>query len=218
MIIVLLGPPGVGKGTQGALMAEELHISIISTGDLLRDKVKKETDLGKLAKGFMDRGKLVPDELIVEMIKERTKEKDCKKGFILDGFPRTLSQAESLENMLGQNNLGVDKVFLFNVSEQEIIKRLTGRRICERCGALYHVYYNPPHKENICDRCGGKLITRDDDNEETVKNRIEVYEKNTAPLIDFYKKQSKLYTINGVGKVEQIFEEIKSVLKENKWL
>jgi adenylate kinase len=218
MIIVLLGPPGVGKGTQGALMAEELHISIISTGDLLRDKVKKETDLGKLAKGFMDRGKLVPDELIVEMIKERTKEKDCKKGFILDGFPRTLSQAESLENMLGQNNLGVDKVFLFNVSEQEIIKRLTGRRICERCGALYHVYYNPPHKENICDRCGGKLITRDDDNEETVKNRIEVYEKNTAPLIDFYKKQSKLYTINGVGKVEQIFEEIKSVLKKNKWL
>lgn len=218
MIIVLLGPPGVGKGTQGALMAEELHISIISTGDLLRDKVNKETDLGKLAKGFMDKGELVPDELIVGMIKERTKEKDCKRGFILDGFPRTLSQAESLENMLEQNNLGVDMVFLFNVSEQEIIKRLTGRRICERCGALYHVYYNPPHKENICDRCGGKLITRDDDNEETVKNRIEVYEKNTAPLIGFYKKQNKLYTINGTGKVEQIFKEIRSVLKKNKWL
>ncbi|MCD6223364.1 MAG: adenylate kinase [Deltaproteobacteria bacterium] len=218
MIIVLLGPPGVGKGTQGALMAEELHISIISTGDLLRDKVKKETDLGKLAKGFMDKGELVPDELIVEMIKERTREKDCKRGFILDGFPRTLSQAKSLENMLEQDNLMINKVFLFNVSKQEIIKRLTGRRICGRCGALYHVYYNPPHKENICDRCGGKLIMRDDDNEETVKNRIEVYKKNTAPLIDFYKKQNKLYTINGVGKVEQIFEEIKSVLKENKWL
>jgi len=218
MIIVLLGPPGVGKGTQGALMAEELHISIISTGDLLRDKVKKETNLGKLAKGFMDKGELVPDELIVEMIKERTREKDCKRGFILDGFPRTLSQAKSLENMLEQDNLMINKVFLFNVSKQEIIKRLTGRRICGRCGALYHVYYNPPHKENICDRCGGKLIMRDDDNEETVKNRIEVYKKNTAPLIDFYKKQNKLYTINGVGKVEQIFEEIKSVLKENKWL
>jgi len=144
MIIVLLGPPGVGKGTQGALMAEELHISIISTGDLLRDKVKKETNLGKLAKGFMDKGELVPDELIVEMIKERTREKDCKRGFILDGFPRTLSQAKSLENMLEQDNLMINKVFLFNVSKQEIIKRLTGRRICGRCGALYHVYYNPP--------------------------------------------------------------------------
>ncbi len=213
MIIVLLGPPGVGKGTQGRLISKYLHIPLISTGDLLRGEVREQTDLGKIAKSFMDKGELVSDDLIIEVIKKRIRRKDCAEGFILDGFPRTLSQAKSLENMFLRDNLRLDAVLLFDVPEEEIIRRLTGRRVCEKCGAVYHVSYNPPHKEGICDRCGGKLITRDDDDEETVRRRIMVYQDATAPLISFYKKQDRLYTIDGVGKVEEIFERTKNVLK-----
>jgi adenylate kinase len=213
MIVVLLGPPGVGKGTQGILISEYLHVPLISTGDLLRNEVREQTDLGKTAKAFMDRGELVSDDLIIDMIKKRIKREDYAGGFILDGFPRTLSQAESLENMFSQNNLQLDVVFLFDVSKEEIVKRLTGRRVCDKCGTVYHVSYNQPLREGICDKCGGSLIKRDDDNEETVRRRIEVYRNSTAPLINFYKKQDKLYTIDGAGKVDRIFKKVKDILK-----
>ncbi len=213
MVVVLLGSPGVGKGTQGILISEYLHVPLISTGDLLRNEVREQTDLGKTAKAFMDKGELVSDDLIIEMIKKKIKREDCAGGFILDGFPRTLSQAESLENMFSQDNLQLDAVFLFDVSEEEIVKRLTGRRVCEKCGTVYHVSYNPPLREGICDKCEGSLIRRDDDNEETVRRRIEVYRNSTAPLINFYKKQDKLHTIDGTGKVERIFKKVKDILE-----
>jgi adenylate kinase len=206
MVVVLLGSPGVGKGTQGILISEYLHVSLISTGDLLRNEAREQTDLGKTAKAFMDKGELVSDGLIIEMIKKKIKREDCAGG-------RTLSQAESLENMFSQDNLQLDAVFLFDVSEEEIVKRLTGRRVCEKCGTVYHVSYNPPLREGICDKCGGSLIRRDDDNEETVRRRIEVYQNSTAPLINFYKKQDKLHTIDGTGKVERIFKKVEDILE-----
>ncbi|WP_025270560.1 adenylate kinase [Hippea sp. KM1] len=212
MILILLGAPGVGKGTQGVLISKEYGIPQISTGDILRKEVKEETELGKKAKVYMDKGELVPDDVIIGMMENRIKEDDCKNGFILDGFPRTVAQAEAFDEMLKKNNLQLDRVLLIDVPEEEIIDRLTGRRVCPSCGAVYHIKNNPPKKDNICDQCGSKLIQRDDDTEEVVKNRLEVYKKSTMPLVEYYTKTGKLVKINGVGTIDEIFGRIKEVL------
>ena len=213
MILILLGAPGVGKGTQGALISKEYGIPQISTGDILRSEVKNETELGKKAKAYMEKGELVPDDVIIEMMEKRIKEDDCKNGFILDGFPRTVAQAEAFDRMLAKNGLELDKVILIDVPEEEIIDRLTGRRICPNCGAVYHIKNNPPKVEGVCDRCGSKLIQRDDDREDVVKKRLEVYKKSTMPLIDYYTKTSKLVKVDGTGDIEEIFARIKKILE-----
>ncbi len=212
MILILLGAPGVGKGTQGALISKEYGIPQISTGDILRSEVKNETELGKKAKAYMEKGELVPDDIIIEMMEKRIKEDDCKNGFILDGFPRTVAQAEAFDKMLAKNGLELDKVILIDVPEEEIIDRLTGRRICPNCGAVYHIKNNPPKVDEVCDRCGSKLIQRDDDREDVVKKRLEVYKKSTMPLIDYYTKTSKLVRVDGTGEIEEIFSRIKKIL------
>jgi len=212
MILILLGAPGVGKGTQGALISKEYNIPQISTGDILRNEVKNETELGKKAKVYMDKGELVPDDVIIGMMENRIKQDDCKNGFILDGFPRTVAQAEAFDEMLKKNGLELDRVLLIDVPEEEIIERLTGRRVCPNCGAVYHVKNNPPKKEGICDKCGSALVQRDDDKEEVVRNRLEVYKKNTMPLVDYYTKTSKLVKIDGTGEISEIFERVKKVL------
>ncbi len=212
MILILLGAPGVGKGTQGELIAKEYGIPQISTGDILRREVKEGTQLGREAKKYMDSGALVPDDVIVKMMENRIKENDCKNGFILDGFPRTVAQAEALDVMLKQNGLALDKVILIDVPKEEIIDRLTGRRVCSKCGAVYHIKNNPPKNDGVCDKCGGKLIQRSDDTKEVVENRLDVYEKSTMPLIEYYEKTDKLVRINGIGDINEIFSNIKEVL------
>ncbi|AEA34312.1 adenylate kinase [Hippea maritima] len=212
MILILLGAPGVGKGTQGVLISKEYGIPQISTGDILRKEVREETELGKKAKVYMDKGELVPDEVIIGMMENRIKDDDCKNGFILDGFPRTVAQAEAFDGMLKKNRLELDKVLLIDVPEEEIVDRLTGRRVCPNCGAVYHIKNNPPKNDNLCDKCGSKLIQRDDDKEDTVRNRLEVYKKSTMPLIDYYTKTGKLIKINGVGSIDEIFSRVKEVL------
>ncbi len=212
MIIILLGAPGVGKGTQAQLISKEFSIPQISTGDILRSEVKQGTPLGKEAKKYMDSGALVPDEVIIGMMEKRIKQDDCKNGFILDGFPRTVAQAEAFDEMLKKNGLKLDKVILIDVPEQEIIDRLTGRRVCPSCGAVYHMKYNPPKDDNRCDKCGSELIQRDDDKLEVVKNRLEVYKDSTMPLIEYYEKTGKLVKVNGEGTIEEIFEKIKKIL------
>ena len=213
MILILLGAPGVGKGTQAELISREFGIPQISTGDILRKEVKEGSELGKQAKKYMDSGALVPDDVIVGMMEKRIKADDCRNGFILDGFPRTTDQAEALDKMLEKNSLTLDKVILIDVPKNEIVERLTGRRVCSKCGAVYHIKNNPPKTEGVCDKCGGKLIQRDDDTKEVVENRLKVYEKSTMPLIDYYKKADKLAKINGLGSIEEIFENIKAVLQ-----
>ncbi len=213
MILILLGAPGVGKGTQGQLISKEYSIPQISTGDILRKEVKEETELGKKAKSYMDSGALVPDDVIVGMMENRIKEDDCKNGFILDGFPRTTAQAEALDVMLKNNNLSLDSVLLIDVPESEIIDRLTGRRVCPKCGAVYHIKYNPPKQDNVCDKCQSPLIQRDDDKEDVVRNRLKVYSDSTAPLIDYYEKTGKLVKIDGTGEIEEIFNNVKQALR-----
>ncbi len=212
MILVLLGAPGVGKGTQAQLISKEFSIPQISTGDILRKEVKEESELGKKAKTFMDSGGLVPDDVIVDMMEKRIKESDCANGFILDGFPRTIAQADALDKMLEKNNLKLDSAILVDVAQDKIVERLTGRRVCEKCGAVYHIKNNPPKKEGICDLCGGKLIQRDDDKEEIVLNRLKIYEELTQPLIAYYSEKNKLKKVDGVGAIEDIFKRVKAVL------
>ncbi len=213
MILILLGAPGVGKGTQGELIAKEYGIPQISTGDILRREVKEGTQLGIEAKKYMDSGALVPDDVIVGMMEKRIKEDDCKNGFILDGFPRTVAQAEALDVMLERNGLKLDRVILIDVPKEEIIDRLTGRRVCSKCGAVYHIKNNPPQIEGVCDKCKGELIQRSDDTREVVENRLNVYERSTMPLIEYYEKTKKLVKINGMGDIGEIFSHIKSVLQ-----
>ena len=207
--IIFLGPPGAGKGTQSQLLKERDNFVQISTGDLLREAVKNQTPLGIKAKQFMDEGKLVPDDLIIALISEKLEEfKD--KNIIFDGFPRTVPQAEALKELLNKNNRKVDAVILFEIEDEEVIKRLSGRRVCPNCGAVYHIIFNPPKNDNLCDKCGTPLIQRDDDKEEVIRKRLEVYHSQTAPLIDYYK--DVLLKIDATRLPEEVYKNIKSVL------
>jgi adenylate kinase len=192
MIMMLLGAPGAGKGTQAQKLVDRFGIPQISTGDLLRQNVREGTPLGIEAKTFMDAGKLAPDELIIRMMDDRLGKADCKKGFILDGFPRTVPQADALAGLLKKRGLALDHVVSFEVPDSELLARLTGRRTCPACNSMYHVTANPPRKEGVCDKCGGALIQRSDDNEATIRNRLNVYRDQTAPLKDFYRKNGLL--------------------------
>ncbi|MGQ9484752.1 MAG: adenylate kinase [Desulfosoma sp.] len=212
MNIILLGPPGAGKGTQAKRMIERYGIPQISTGDMLRAALKAGTPLGLEAKKYMDQGALVPDVVVVGLVKERIQQQDCKKGYMLDGFPRNVSQAETLDGMLKELGQKIDHVVCIDVPDQELVQRLTGRRTCRECGAGFHVIFDPPKKEGVCDKCGGQLYQRDDDNEATVTSRLKVYADQTRPLIDYYEKQGKLRKINGLGSIDEIFERIKMVL------
>jgi adenylate kinase len=208
MNIIFLGPPGSGKGTQAKLLCNKYEIPHISTGDMLRDAVKNKTPLGIKAKEYMKKGALVPDDIIVEIVKERIAEKDCKNGFILDGFPRNLYQGEVLDSYLAEVNLNIDYVLYIEVDEKEIIKRLSGRRVCRNCGEGYHIIYNPPVNDGICNKCGGELYQREDDREDTVKVRLDVYNEETSSLVSYYKDRGILKTISGIGGIEQIHKEI----------
>jgi len=211
VILVFLGPPGAGKGTQAKLLSQRMEFLHLSTGDLLREAVKNQTPLGKKAKEYMDRGELVPDELIVQLIEE-TMPKDG--NVILDGFPRTVNQALALEEMLKGKGEKISKVLFFDVPDEVIIDRLSGRRVCSKCGAVYHVKYNPPKVEGVCDLCGGSLVQRDDDKEEVVKKRLEVYRKQTQPLIEFYQDRGIIYRLDAEKGVEELFEEVKGLVRD----
>ena len=215
MRIVLLGPPGAGKGTQAKRISERFGIPQISTGDILRDAVKRNTPLGIKARTFMDKGELVPDEVVIGIVEERLKEKDCTRGWILDGFPRTVPQAEALDRILEKHNTPVEYVLNFEIEEDEVIKRLTGRRNCEKCNNVYNIYFSPPVKEGVCDVCGGKLVQRSDDDEETVRERLRVYKEKTSPLIDYYNKKGRLYKIDANGDLEKVEEEIFKILEHH---
>ncbi len=212
MNLILLGPPGAGKGTQAQRMVERYRTPQISTGDILRAAVKDGTPLGTKAKGFMEQGKLVPDEVVIGIIAERLKAKDCDSGFILDGFPRTIPQAEALEPILAKLGKKIDHVINIEVDSEELVRRLTGRRTCKNCGAMFHIIFQPPKKEGVCDRCGGTLYQRTDDNEEAIRTRLKEYEKQTAPLIQYYRGKKNLRSIAGVGGPDQIFGQIVHVL------
>lgn len=210
-IIILLGPPGAGKGTVGERLSEILNLPLISTGDLLRENVKEKTILGIRAKEYMDKGELVPDEIVMSVLMERIKRDDCKDGFLLDGFPRNINQAEILEKFInGDDEI---KVIYLEADDDFLVKRLSNRRICENCGAIYHLINIPPKVDGICDKCGGKLIQRDDDKEEVVRNRLKVYHNLTSPLLDYYRKKGNLYKVRGDGKLEEIISEILKILK-----
>ncbi|MCX5693954.1 MAG: adenylate kinase [Candidatus Omnitrophica bacterium] len=208
MYLVLLGPPGAGKGTQAKRLAEKLALPHISTGDILRQNVKDDTDLGRQAKGIMEKGLLVPDDLVAKMLDERFNDPDIKKGFILDGYPRTLPQAYSLDKILGAKGLAVDLVVYLDSSDQVIIKRLTGRLVCSKCGANFHIINMPPKVKGLCDSCGGSLYQRSDDNETTVRKRLEVYKKEVASLIEYYKKARKLHSLNADLGAEIVLKQI----------
>ncbi len=213
MNIIMLGPPGAGKGTQAKMLVEEFGIPQISTGDMLRAAVAEGTELGKKAKEYMDRGQLVPDEVVIGIVRERLSKPDCHKGFILDGFPRTVPQAEALDKILQEMGKRIDCVINIVVPDEEILKRLTGRRTCRKCGAMYHVEFNPPKKEGVCDKCGGELYQRDDDKEETIRKRLEVYKAQTEPLVDYYKKKGVLVNIDGTKTIQEIYQDILKVLR-----
>ncbi len=208
MRLVLLGAPGAGKGTQAKKLIEKYGIPQISTGDLLRAAVAAGTPLGKEAKSYMDKGELVPDRVVLGMVEERLKQDDCKKGYILDGFPRNTAQAEALDKMLGSLGMSLSAALSVDVPFDDLMKRLTGRRTCKACGQMYNVYFNPSKKEGTCDKCGGALFQRDDDKEETIKKRLEVYNAQTAPLIDYYRKKGILGSVNGTGSIDEIFRTV----------
>ncbi len=213
MRLIFLGPPGAGKGTQAKMLIDRYGIPQISTGDILRAAVKEGTPMGKKAKEYMEAGKLVTDDIVIGIMQDRLKQDDCKKGFILDGFPRTVAQAEALDAMLNELNMPLDKVLALTVPDSELLTRLTGRRTCKSCGQMYHVVFDPPKKENVCDKCGGELYQRADDNEETIKNRLSVYHSQTAPLLDYYKKKGLLSEIDGTSTPENIFKALVAVLE-----
>ena len=212
MNLILLGAPGSGKGTQAKFLVRKYSIPQISTGDILREEVKSGTFLGLKAKEYMDKGQLVPDEVVVGMVEERVKKGDCTTGFILDGFPRTVAQADALEGTLQRMKKALSRVILVNVDEDEMVKRLTGRRVCEKCGAGYHIIFDPPKQEGVCDKCQGKLYQRDDDKESTIRNRLKVYNNQTAPLIEYYQKKQLLSVVDGMGSIEEIFGRISKAL------
>ncbi|MBA6436873.1 adenylate kinase [Streptomyces sp. GMR22] len=214
MRIVLVGPPGAGKGTQATRLAEKLSIPHISTGDLFRVNISRQTELGKLAKVSMDVGNLVPDELTIEMAKDRMRQPDAENGFLLDGFPRNVSQAEALDELLKTEAIKLDAVLDLEIPEGEIIERIAGRRICRsRSAHVFHVAYSPPKKQGVCDVCGGELYQRDDDSEETVRKRLEVYYTQTEPIIEYYKTQGLAVTISSLGPVDEVTRRALEALK-----
>jgi adenylate kinase len=208
MRLILLGPPGGGKGTQAKLIGERLSITHISTGDLLRQAVADRTELGRTAKEFMDRGELVPDQLVIGMIEERVRNADCGRGFLFDGFPRNVPQAEALREMLKRQSMSLQHVVSLDVPQEELVKRLTGRRTCRQCGSMCHVVFDPPREEGVCNRCGGELYQRDDDREETIRARLRVYQNQTKPLLDYYRSRGLLREVDGVGDAQEVFERI----------
>ncbi|MDD5382177.1 MAG: adenylate kinase [Candidatus Margulisbacteria bacterium] len=212
MILVFLGPPGSGKGTQAKMLAEKLKIPHISLGDILREEVRQGSDIGKRAREFMDAGKLVPDELTIELTRKRISDPDCMSGCIIDGFPRSAVQAEAFDNMLDEMKLELGKVIYFKVDKEQVVERLSGRRSCKNCGAVFHVKYKRPKVENKCDLCGGELYQRKDDEEKAIRTRFEVYAEQTKPLIERYQKQNKLAAIDAGGSIESVFSRLLSVV------
>lgn len=208
MKLVILGPPGAGKGTQAEYIVKRYNIPHISTGDIFRENIKNNTELGKKAKSYMDKGLLVPDDLVIALVEDRLNKEDAKEGFLLDGFPRTVAQAVSLDSILDKNDDKLTKVINISVDPEILIERAVGRRVCKTCGMTYHVKFNPPKEEGICDKDGTKLIQRDDDTEETVKTRISVYFDQTAPLIDYYRAQNLLIDIDGAKEIDKVFDDI----------
>ena len=212
MKIIMLGAPGAGKGTQAKMIAEKYSIPHISTGDIFRANIKNGTELGKKAKSYMDKGQLVPDELTLDLIMDRFKQDDCKNGYVLDGFPRTIPQAEALDTALKAKGEKVDFAIDVDVPDENIVKRTGGRRACVGCGATYHVVYSPTKVEGVCDKCGEELIVRDDDKPETVLNRLEVYHNQTQPLIDYYNEQGILKSVDGTVDMKDVFNAIVDIL------
>jgi len=212
MHVILLGPPGAGKGTQANLIEQEYRLPHISTGDLLRAAVAERTEPGMRAKAFMDRGELVPDQLVVGLLEGRIRGADCRTGFLLDGFPRTVAQADILEGMLARQQRRIDHVISLEVDREELVRRLSGRRTCSVCGAVYHITLDPPAAPDTCNRCHGRLVQRADDNEETVRARLRVYEEATAPLHDYYRARGLLRAIDGTGTVDRVMERVRAAL------
>jgi len=217
MRLILFGPPGVGKGTQAQILSRILNIPHISTGDILREAVNNQTELGLKAKSYMDKGELVPDDVMIGIIKEVLSSEKCKNGFILDGFPRTTKQAEALEQIFNELNIKLDYVISLEVEDEEIIKRLTNRRVCRKCSAVYNLLIDKIPEDNKCPRCGGELYQRSDDNPEVIKNRLKVYRESTQIVLDYYEKKGILKKINGTGEIDKVTGEIlKSIGLENK--
>lgn len=213
MNIILMGLPGAGKGTQASKIIKKYPIPHISTGDMFRLAIKNETELGKEAKSYMDKGELVPDSVTIGIVKERLSQSDAKEGFLLDGFPRTVEQAQALNDIMDELGTQIDRTINVDVDEEELMNRLTGRRICEVCGTAYHLVFNPPKQEGVCDLDGGKLYQREDDNPETVANRLEVNLKQTQPLLDFYKEQDVLVNVDGSKDIDDVFARIDDILQ-----
>ena len=213
MHILLMGPPGAGKGTQAAELVKAFQIPHMSTGDMFRAAIKEGTEMGKQAKSYIDKGQLVPDEVTIGIVRDRLGQDDCKKGFILDGFPRTVEQADALTGILKDLGLSLTRVLNINVPASDLIERAVGRRICKKCGATYHTKFNPPKKEGICDECGSELFQRADDNAETMKNRLSVYEASTKPLIDYYKKAGLYTEVDGRQAIDKVTADLIKVLQ-----
>ena len=211
---ILLGPPGAGKGTQAVRIVEKYGVPHISTGDIFRENIKNGTELGKKAQEYMNKGELVPDDLVCDLATSRLLEPDCENGFLLDGFPRTVYQAEKLDEFLKEHDSEIDVVLNLSVEKDELITRLTGRRVCKVCGASFHIVSVPPKEEGVCDHCGGELIQRADDNLETVTNRIDVYDSQTKPLVDYYEKAGNIANINGAADLDSVFNDIVKAIGE----
>lgn len=209
----MLGAPGAGKGTQARMISEKYGIPQISTGDIFRANIRNQTELGKKAKSYMDQGLLVPDELTLDLVVDRLAQDDCSNGYILDGFPRTIPQAEALTFALKSQKTKIDYAIDVEVPDDNIVQRMSGRRACPGCGATYHIRYNPPVSDNICDECGTELIQREDDKAETVQKRLDVYHKKTQPLIEYYREQGCMYSVDGTRPMEDVFEDICKILK-----
>ena len=216
MRLVFLGAPGVGKGTQAEKVAAQYGVAKISTGDLLREAVRTQTALGKDAKSYMDQGKLVPDSVVVGLVRDKLGDPSCINGFVLDGFPRTVPQAEELGQVLSQRNIRLDRVINFQVSREDVVRRLSGRRSCPKCQATFHVDFAPPKKNDCCDRCGECLVQRSDDKQDAIETRLKVYEEQTAPLISYYDQKGVLTNLDGAGAVDSVFHQLTKVLSQYK--